>query len=81
MTITERGSHGSSQVEHRGKGFDGETTLFDVTPISYAQFGMLPQVHRKERDIYDTIKILLEAAGPKVPPMENIQNRYLMPKS
>ena len=53
MTITERGSHGSSQVEHRGKGFDGETTLFDVTPMSYAQFGLVPQVHRKERDIYD----------------------------
>lgn len=34
-----------------GKGFEWETTLFDVTPISYAQFGLLPQVHRMERDI------------------------------
>src|SRR3990170_218392 len=34
-----------------GKGFEWETTLFDVTPISYAQMGLLPQVHRREADI------------------------------
>jgi hypothetical protein len=50
-----------------GKGFEWETTLFDVTPISYAQFGLLPQVHRSESDIYDNIKLLLEAAGRTVP--------------
>ena len=31
-----------------GKGFEWETTCFDVTPISYAQLGLLPQVHRRE---------------------------------
>lgn len=64
-----------------GKGFEWETTLFDVTPVSYAQFGLLPQVHRKERDIYDNIKLLVEAAGRTVPPLSNVPNRYLNPKA
>ncbi|HEX7070171.1 MAG TPA: hypothetical protein VF190_05175, partial [Rhodothermales bacterium] len=64
-----------------GKGFEWETTLFDVTPISYAQFGLLPQVHRRERDIYDNIKLLLEGAGRTIPPIENVPNRYLHPRA
>jgi len=63
-----------------GRGFEWETTLFDVTPISYAQFGLLPQVHRREHEIYDIVRRLLEAAGRKVPPLENVPNRYLKPK-
>ncbi len=63
-----------------GKGFEWETTLFDVTPVSYAQFGLLPQVHRKERDIYDNIRLLVEAGGRTVPPLDNVPNRYLNPK-
>ncbi len=62
-----------------GKGFEWETTLFDVTPISYAQFGLLPQVHRRDRDIYDNIKLLLEAAGRTIPPLDNVPNKYLEP--
>lgn len=31
-----------------GKGFEWETTCFDVTPISYCQMGLLPQVHRED---------------------------------
>ena len=62
-----------------GKGFEWETTLFDVTPVSYAQFGLLPQVHRAERDIYDNVRVLLEASARRVPPLENIPNRYLKP--
>jgi ankyrin repeat protein len=63
-----------------GKGFEWETTLFDVTPISYAQFGLLPQVHRSEVDIYDNVKRLIAAAGRPVPPLTNVPNRYLRPK-
>lgn len=63
-----------------GKGFEWETTVFDVTPISYAQFGLLPQVHRKECDIYDNIRLLLAASGRAIPPLENNPNRYLKPK-
>ena len=60
-----------------GKGFEWETTMFDVTPISYAQMGLLPQVHRREKDIYANIVRLLKAGGREVPPLENIPNRYL----
>jgi hypothetical protein len=62
-----------------GKDMEWETTLFDVTPLSYAQFGLLPQVHREERDIYDNIRLLLEADARNVPPLKNIPNRYLHP--
>lgn len=60
-----------------GKGFQWETTLFDVTPVSYAQFGLLPQVHRGETDIYENIKLLLSAAERLIPPLENVPNKYL----
>lgn len=62
-----------------GKGFEWETTCFDVTPISYAQLGLLPQVHRRERDTYANIVRLLEAAGRTIPPLPNVPNRYLAP--
>ena len=63
-----------------GKGYQWETTFFDVTPVSYAQMGLLPQVHRSERDIYANIRLLLAAAGRKVPSLDNVPNRYLQPK-
>jgi hypothetical protein len=65
---------------HWGKGYPWETTFFDVTPISYAQMGLMPQVHRLESDIYSNIKYLAEAAGRKMPPLDNVPNRYLQPK-
>lgn len=60
-----------------GRGFDWETTCFDVTPISYAQLGLLPQMQRTERDCYDNVAALLRAAGRPVPPLANVPNRYL----
>jgi ankyrin repeat protein len=63
-----------------GKGYPWETTFFDVTPVSYAQMGLLPQVHRSERDIYSNIRLLLAAAGRQAPPLDNLPNRYLQPK-
>lgn len=63
-----------------GAGFEWETTLFDLTPISYAQLGMLPQMHRDARDIDANVRALLAAAGRPVPPMPNVPNRYLQPR-
>lgn len=63
-----------------GRGFEWETTLYDVTPISYAQFGLLPQVHRNDREIYENIGLMLAAAARPVPPLTNVPNRYLHPK-
>jgi hypothetical protein len=64
-----------------GQGYEWETTFFDVTPVSYAQMGLMPQVHRSERHIYANIAALLDAAGRPVPPLRNVPNRYLSPKS
>jgi ankyrin repeat protein len=63
-----------------GRGFEWETTFFDVTPLSYAQIGLMPQVHRRERDVYENIALLLEATHRKPPPLPNVPNRYLQPK-
>ena len=60
-----------------GRGFDWETTLFDVTPISFAQFGLLPQMHRKDTDIAANVHRLLESANRSTLPLRNIPNRYL----
>lgn len=60
-----------------GKGFEWETTCFDITPVSYAQLGLLPQMHRDDQDIYANIRSLLKAAGRNVPPLDNVPNRYL----
>lgn len=60
-----------------GQGFEWETTCFDLTPISYAQLGLLPQMHRSEEAIYANVCALLKAAARSVPPLENVPNRYL----
>ena len=60
-----------------GRGCEWETTFFDLTPVSYAQLGPLPQMHRDERDIAENVRVLLAAAGRPVPPMLNVPNRYL----
>jgi ankyrin repeat protein len=60
-----------------GKGFDWETQCFDVTPISYAQLGLLRQFQRSEDDTYANIRTLLLALGREVPPLDNVPNGYL----
>lgn len=61
-----------------GKGCAWETTCLDVTPISYAQWGLTPQMHREECDIYFNVRTLLKAAGRPIPPLDNVPNRYLV---
>jgi Ankyrin repeats (3 copies) len=65
------------QGVHWGKGNTWETTFFDVTPVSYAQVGLLPQCQRTEQHIYDNIRFLLSAAGRPLAPLANVPNRYL----
>lgn len=60
-----------------GRGYEWETTFFDVTPVSYAQLGLLPQMHRDARDIDANLRTLLAAAERRVPAMPNVPNRYL----
>jgi hypothetical protein len=63
-----------------GRGQDWESTWFDLTPIAYAQLGLLPQVHRDERQQAQVVRELLAAAGRSAPPLGNVPNRYLMPR-
>jgi hypothetical protein len=60
-----------------GKSFEWETTIFDVTPMSYAQAGLLPQIARDERDLYENIRLLAQAAGRRLPEDLNVPNKYL----
>jgi len=56
-----------------GKGYEWETLIPAVNPISYAMMGLLPQMHRNEIVISKTISLLLKAAygieysSPNVP--------------
>lgn len=45
-----------------GKGYEWETLIPAVNPISYAMMGLLPQMHRDERTIANTVSILLKEA-------------------
>jgi len=60
-----------------GKGYEWETFIPGINPISYAMMGLLPQMHRSEKTIMETITILLKHAyGIEYTP-DNIPNKYL----
>ncbi|MBP2158075.1 MULTISPECIES: hypothetical protein [Asticcacaulis] len=60
-----------------GRGFDWDTTLFDATPLSYAQSGLLPQFHRRPEQIYDIISYLYRRKHGTIAPIRNVPNKYL----
>lgn len=63
-----------------GKGYEWETFIPAVNPISYAMMGLLPQMHRDENTISKTVSILLKHnSGIDYQP-ENVPNKYLKPK-
>ncbi len=60
-----------------GKGYTWETLIPSVNPVSYALMGLLPQMHRDEKTISNTVSILLKHAyGIHYTP-ENVPNAYL----
>ena len=60
-----------------GKGYEWETFIPVVNPISYAMMGLLRQFQRKEELIYEVVSILIKAAyGIDYTP-SNIPNAYL----
>ena len=44
------------------------------------KMGLMPQVHRRDADIYANIRRLLNASGRSVPALDNVPNRYLHPR-
>ena len=60
-----------------GKGYEWETFIPSVNPVSYAMMGLLRQFQRKEILIYEVVSILMKAAyGIEYSP-SNIPNAYL----
>jgi hypothetical protein len=60
-----------------GKGYEWETFIPSVNPISYAMMGLLWQFQRTEQQIYEVVSILLkEAYNCEYKPI-NVPNKYL----
>ena len=60
-----------------GKGYEWETFIPSVNPISYAMMGLLRQFQRREHDIYEVVAILIKARyGTDYFPA-NVPNKYL----
>jgi hypothetical protein len=60
-----------------GKGYDWETLIPAVNPISYAMMGLIPQMHRDERVVSGVVKDLLKHSyGIDYEPV-NVPNKYL----
>lgn len=60
-----------------GKGFEWETLIPSVNPISYAMMGLLPQMHRNEKTIADTVSLLLRHGYGIEYKAANVPNKYL----
>jgi hypothetical protein len=60
-----------------GKGYDWETFIPSVNPISYSMMGLLRQFQRTEKQIYEVVAVLLKSAyGITYTPL-NVPNKYL----
>ena len=60
-----------------GKGYPWETLIPSVNPISYAMMGLLPQMHRDELEINETVSLLLYEKYGVSYPLRNVPNQYL----
>jgi hypothetical protein len=60
-----------------GRGYEWETLIPAVNPISYAMMGMLPQMHRKEKTVAETITLLIKWAYGIDYKLQNIPCAYL----
>ncbi len=60
-----------------GKGYEWETLIPAINPVSYAMMGMLPQMHRNEKTIAETVATLLKYSFGIDYTEKNIPNAYL----
>ncbi len=63
-----------------GKGYEWETFIPAVNPISYAMMGLLPQMHRDGATISRVVSLLLKSAYEIDYAPSNVPNAYLMRK-
>lgn len=60
-----------------GKGYEWETFIPSVNPISYSMMGLLRQFQRTEKQIYEIVALLLKAKYEIDYFPSNIPNKYL----
>ncbi|MCP9763658.1 ankyrin repeat domain-containing protein [Lacihabitans soyangensis] len=60
-----------------GQGYDWETFVPSVNPISYAMMGLLRQFQRTEKDIYEVVSMLMKEKYQMDYFPGNIPNKYL----
>ncbi|MBL7741636.1 MAG: hypothetical protein JNK14_20625 [Chitinophagaceae bacterium] len=60
-----------------GKGYDWETLIPSVNPVSYAMMGLLPQMHRNEMTISKVVTTLLKHVYAIDYTPKNVPNAYL----
>lgn len=60
-----------------GKGHEWETLIPAVNPISYTMMGLLPQMHRGEQTISETVALLLKHTFNISYKPANVPNKYL----
>lgn len=60
-----------------GKGYEWETFIPSVNPISYSMMGLLRQFQRSEKQIYEVVSLLLKAKYDLDYFPTNIPNKYL----
>ena len=60
-----------------GKDKPWETFLPDVSPVSYAMMGLLPQMHRNEKTVAETVELLMKHKYGMEYKLPNIPNAYL----
>jgi hypothetical protein len=60
-----------------GKGYEWETFIPAVNPISYAMMGALPQMHREEKTVAGVVSLLMKHAYGINYTMPNVPNAYL----
>jgi hypothetical protein len=60
-----------------GKGYEWETFIPAVNPISYAMMGLLCQFQRTEQQIYEVVSLLMKANDGTEYYPTNIPNKYL----
>ena len=60
-----------------GDGYDWESFIPAVNPISYAMMGLLPQFQRKQLQVYEMVYLLMKSAYGKEYRPRNLPNKYL----
>lgn len=60
-----------------GKGYEWETFIPSVNPISYAMMGLLRQFQRTEKQVYEVVSLLLKARYGIAYHPQNVPNKYL----